>query len=978
MSKLTYILWVALLAFACCSRLAEAVKREDFQTCGQSGFCTRQRSYADLADIDESYKSSWKIISDSLILSNDLSTIQLIVESSIYKGKQFIANFNAFQYNSIHFVLQEKSINRNRFNISNAPFNLLNNTLNKSKFNVDEKKEIELKDGKWIIPLQDINVELHIVKNPYFQFYLTKDNEPIYQFNSLGYLNYETSNMKEHNSFVESINDDQKVLNNENDKDLESLKKDLKKSIYKSLDKETFKSFTDTKPNGPESIGFDIIFSKTSHSYGLAEHGAKAQLQSTRKNQKFNNNNPIWNTEPYRLYNVDIFEYEHDSSMALYGAVPFILAHEKNTTSGVFWKNAADMWVDVEVFEKEKGKSNPDHDSVHTHWISETGDLDLIFYIGSNPKEVSNSFTASTQRAILPPLFSIGHHQCRWNYIDENDVLSVNKEFNNHDIPYDVIWLDIEFTDGKRYFTWDDSKFSKPVEMQNKLNDDGRKLVIIIDPHIKKDDDYIISEEIRNQDLTVKNNKKELYDGWCWPGNSNWIDYLNPKSKEYWSNKFKINGFLGNTKNLYVWNDMNEPSVFNGPEISFPKDNLHINDIEHREVHNIYGYLMQASTYEGLLKRSNNEERPFILSRSFFAGSQSVGAIWTGDNQAKWEFLRLSNSMLLSLGISGITFSGSDVGGFFGDPEIDLLIRWYQVGIFNPFFRAHAHIDTKRREPWVFGEPYSSYIREAIRLRYRLLPYLYGLFYESTQLGTPIVRPMFYEFPKLIELFDLENQYMFGESLLVNPIVYKDQDIQKTILPFNDELIRWYLYDRNQTFEEIQNDFKSTNEVLINHELKQPIGLEWPPMYIKGGTILIEATRDRRSASLTIYDPIKLIIALNSNQESKGYIYKDDGIKMNPSFVKGDFEFKTNRLDYNKIDSNKESDFKIDLYIEEIIILGINSNNTIKTCRFKSSISHSSIELQCSPYKTNHLKLKIPPNLASLLTSKHWTISFSE
>jgi len=193
-------------------------------------------------------------------------------------------------------------------------------------------------------------------------------------------------------------------------------------------------------------------------------------------------------------------------------------------------------------------------------------------------------------------------------------------------------------------------------------------------------------------------------------------------------------------ENLHLWNDMNEPSVFNGPEITMPKDNLHDGGLEHRDVHNIYGWWMANATATALTQRTKKPMRPFVLTRSFFAGSQRFGAMWTGDNMAKWEHLEITLPMLLAQGIAGMPFAGADVGGFFGDPEPELLVRWYQSGAFYPFFRAHAHIDTKRREPWLFGEPYTSHIRDALRLRYQLLPAIYTTFYKSSVTGLPILK----------------------------------------------------------------------------------------------------------------------------------------------------------------------------------------------------------------------------------------------
>lgn len=213
----------------------------------------------------------------------------------------------------------------------------------------------------------------------------------------------------------------------------------------------------------------------------------------------------------------------------------------------------------------------------------------------------------------MPQNFAIAYHQCRWNYINQNDVHEVDSQFDHHDIPYDVIWLDIEHNDGKRYFTWDEGKFPDPIKMQKELDQKGRKvrqsfvinvfctlslvtkrlfqLVTIIDPHIKRDDDYYICKEAKDKSLFVKQPSGADYEGWCWPGQSSWVDYTNAESRKWWADKFKLDNYKGSTEALFVWNDMNEPSVFNGPEITMPKDMVHNGGWEHRVLHNVYGQI---------------------------------------------------------------------------------------------------------------------------------------------------------------------------------------------------------------------------------------------------------------------------------------------------------------------------------------------------------------------------------------------------
>jgi alpha 1,3-glucosidase len=286
-------------------------------------------------------------------------------------------------------------------------------------------------------------------------------------------------------------------------------------------------------------------------------------------------------------------------------------------------------------------------------------------------------------------------------------------------------------------------------------------MVNIVDPHIKRASGYHIHEAATSLDYYVKNKDNNVYEGWCWPGtlsyfffspfltrffisarlgSSSWLDYMNPVVRSWWATQFALDKYTGSTPNLFIWNDMNEPSVFNGPEVTMHKDAKHFGNTEHRDVHNIFGMWQQASTAVGLVERSGGKERPFVLSRAFFAGSQRYGAIWTGDNKADWEHLRISIPMLLTIGVAGLPFAGADIGGFFGDPDAELQVRWLQVGAFYPFMRAHAHLDARRREAYLLEEPFRGFARSAISERYTYLPFIYTLFHEANKAGVPVMR----------------------------------------------------------------------------------------------------------------------------------------------------------------------------------------------------------------------------------------------
>uniref|UniRef100_A0A8C1D654 Neutral alpha-glucosidase AB n=1 Tax=Cyprinus carpio carpio TaxID=630221 RepID=A0A8C1D654_CYPCA len=624
------------------------------------------------------------------------------------------------------------------------------------------------------------------------------------------------------------------------------LRKDTNKE-EDGLWEETFKSHTDTKPNGPTSISLDFSLPGVEHVYGIPEHADDLKLKTTDGG------------DPYRLYNLDVFQYELYNPMALYGSIPLMLAHNTQRTMGIFWLNAAETWVDISS--NTAGKK-PQTD---VRWISESGIIDVFIMLGPKPSDVFSQYASLTGTQSFPPLASLGYHQCRWNYNDQEDVKSVDQGFDQHDIPYDFIWLDIEHADGKRYFTWDPHKFSQPKEMLQGLMDKKRKMVAIVDPHIKVDSGYKIHNEITSKDFYVKNKDGGNYEGWCWPGNSGYPDFTNPEMRAWWASMFAYDQYEGSMENLFTWNDMNEPSVFNGPEVTMHKDALH-GKWEHRDIHNMYGLYVQMATAEGQIQRSGGAERPFVLTRAFFAGSQRFGAVWTGDNAAEWDHLKISIPMCLSLGLVGVSFCGADVGGFFKNPSTELLVRWYQTGAYQPFFRAHAHLDTTRREPWLFGPENTALIREAVRQRYALLPYWYQLFFQAYRTGMPVMRPLWVDYPKDTATFTIDDEFLIGSDLLVHPVTEEGSRGVTAYLPGAGEV--WYDVHTFQKHNGAQN-------------LYIPVTLSSIPVFQRGGSIIPRKDRVRRSSACMENDPYTLYVALSPKKFAEGKLYIDDGHSFN-------------------------------------------------------------------------------------------------
>jgi len=665
--------------------------------------------------------------------------------------------------------------------------------------------------------------------------------------------------------------------------------------VEEGMWEERFDGHTDSKPRGPAAVALDVTYDGADHVYGLAEHASTVALKDT------TGKTAGAYSDPYRLYNLDVFEYELDVPMALYGAIPLVTAHSKQGTVSSFWLNSAETFIDIE--KGNRGKV--------AHWISESGTIDLFLMFGDSPKAIAKEYALLTGFQAMPQEFSLGYHQCRWNYKDEDDVKTVDAGFDEHDIPYDTIWLDIEHTDGKKYFTWDSSLFPTPKAMQDNIKSKGRKMVTIIDPHIKRDNNYHVHKDAEAQGLYVKQpgGGGKSYEGWCWPGSVSYLDFFNPNTLEYWSNKFSFDEYEGSTDILYTWNDMNEPSVFNGPEVTMKKDALHWDDVEHRDVHNLYGMQVAKGTWHGQAKRLG--KRPFVLTRSFFAGSQRFGAMWTGDNEAKWDHLEASVPMLLSMGLSGFPFVGADVGGFFGDPDEELLLRWYQVGAFYPFFRGHGHIDTKRREPWLFGEPWTTRIRDAIRTRYRLLPYVYTLFSEAATEGLPVMRPLFMEFPSDESTFEMEDQFMLGDTILVKPVTKKGATTASVYFPAGV----WYGWDTYVSF-------KGPRSATV----KAPI--DKIPIFLRGGFILTAKERARRNSLVMKKDPYTLYVPLDAGKAARGTIFLDDGESMeSPSLLVG-FSFAPKETGSGFVLRSEivsDNGYQAANIVERVVVLGLST-----------------------------------------------------
>lgn len=837
-------------------------RREEFRNCNQTPFCKKARAgkvggsnyqVSDVALIEGQFQA--KLL--PIHATDDEPASPLIIELIVYSDGILRLKIN--EDNDLHDDTKKR-----RFEVPDV----LENDLDDKKIWLQRLTEKEGFSSFYLAP----HVEVVVNYKP-LEIYVKEGDDRLISFNSKGLFQFEQLREKKEGDEWE----------------------------------ENFRSHTDSRPYGPQSISFDVSFHKAAHVYGIPEHATSLALKPTR--------GPDIVSEPYRLFNLDVFEYIEESPFGLYGSIPFMLSHSSARSTGFFWLNSAEMLIDVLApgWEKEEGKGESDVlNQIDTHWMSESGIVDAFFFIGPNPKDLVQQYTTVTGLPVMPQYFATAYHQSRWNYKDEADVFNVDANFDENDIPYDVLWLDIDHTDGKRYFTFEKALFPNPKQMQNKLMAKGRHMVTIVDPHIKRDDGFPLHKEATSKGYYVKDVHGRDYDGWCWPGSSSYPDMLNPEIRTWWAGKFSYASYVGSTPSLYIWNDMNEPSVFNGPEATMPRDAVHYEGVEHRDVHNAYGYYFHMATVEGLLKRGDGKDRPFVLSRAFFSGTQKVGPVWTGDNTAEWDHLQVSIPMILSLGLTGIAFTGADVGGFFGNPDPELLTRWYQLAAFYPFFRAHAHLDTKRREPWLFGEPYTSLIREAVRARYALLPYFYTLFREASTTGVPVMRPLWMEFPDEEMTFAIDKECMIGSSLLVRGVYTEGATSEIIYLPGVEP---WY-------------DVRTGAVYLGGDYHKVPVTMDAIPVFQRAGTIIPRKDRPRRSSTQTLNDPYTLVVALNSSYEAEGELYIDDGRSyefLEGAYIHRRFVFSRGRLTSHSIRSSKVGSklFTTPCSVERVIVLGL-------------------------------------------------------
>jgi len=532
----------------------------------------------------------------------------------------------------------------------------------------------------------------------------------------------------------------------------------------------------------------------------------------------------------------------------LYRAVPFYYALNHGIAYGIFLDNTYRTHFDFDS----------DDTGVTAFW-AEGGELNYYFISGPGLLDVARGYAGLTGVHELPPLWALGYHQCRWSYFPDSRVRDIAAQFRAMEIPCDAIYLDIDYMDAYRCFTWDRAHFPDPKALIAEIRDMGFETVVMIDPGIKEDPTYPVYRQGLSQCMFLRTMDGDVVKAPVWPGFCAFPDFTDPNVRAWWGNLYAdlyqnlgVSGF---------WNDMNEPAVFHVHHNTLPDHVLHHGDghlCSHRKAHNIYGQQMSRASWEGL-RHLMPEKRPYLLTRASFSGGQRYAAIWTGDNCSDWEHLQIANIQCQRLSVSGFSFCGTDIGGFAGACDGELFVRWLQLAVFHPLMRVHSmgHHDSgdampaeeaaltdpelhhSDQEPWSFGEKWTDLAKKAIELRYCLLPCLYTAMWQHVQDGTPVLQHLAFADANDSKLWEQERDFLFGEHLLVSPVVQSNIKRQNVYLPKGN----WYYFWTGQG---------ATGELFV-HVMPDQI-----PFFVREGAVLPvypirQWTNEKPVGELTLY-----------------------------------------------------------------------------------------------------------------------------
>jgi alpha-glucosidase len=602
-----------------------------------------------------------------------------------------------------------------------------------------------------------------------------------------------------------------------------------------------------------KKLGFDERF------YGLGE---KAARLDKRRGQ-------------FVMWNSDTPGYREGTD-PIYQSIPFYIGLEKGRAYGIFFDNSYRTQFDLGASSQE-----------YMAFSSDGGEMNYYFFRGPSIKKIISRYADLTGYMPMPPMWAMGHQQSRWSYYPQSVAEEVVRQYRERDIPLDVLYLDIHYMNGYRVFTWDTDRFPNPEQFTAKLKQQGVKVVTIIDPGVKyqlpqagaqataskpelaaQDKSYYVYNQGVEKNFFLKRKDGQLYIGRVWPGESVYADFTLEGARTWWGDLHRSlvgQGIAG------IWTDMNEPSDFVDQTGKAQMDVVSYDEGEnstHAKNRNVFALLMARATYEGLQRLEPNK-RPYVITRAGYAGYQRYSTMWTGDNTATWEAMALSIPMFQTLGLSGVPFVGTDIGGFIGRSNPELLTRWYEAGFLTPMCRNHMQIDSYDHEPWRFGKYYEDIIRKYLKLRYRLLPFLYTNLEEAHRTGVPPFRPLLLNYQDDYNTLTIDDQFMIGADLLVAPVVQPGVMTRMVYLPQGTWIDYW-----------------TGKNITGGSMIQADAPLDTVPMYVRAGSI-IPMGPEMNYVGEKRFDPVTFSIYPDDKGQAAISLYEDDGAS--PAYKQGVF-----------------------------------------------------------------------------------------
>jgi len=589
---------------------------------------------------------------------------------------------------------------------------------------------------------------------------------------------------------------------------------------------------------GYKRLGFD------EHFYGLGEKAAPLD--------KRRGGYTMWNTDTSYGEGTD----------PIYQSIPFYLGWEWGQVYGIFFDTSYRSEFDM-------GKTQQEYLGFSAETSPDDAQLDYYFFWGPSMKKVVSRYADLTGHMPLPPRWALGHQQSRWSYYPDKTVVELVDRYRADDLPLDVVYLDIDYMDDYRVFTWSPRAFPDPRGLIARLGRQGVKVITIVDPGVKyqpHQPGYRVFDEGTAHDFFLRRRGGAVYVGAVWPGEAVFTDYTKEAARRWWGDLHQVYTDVGVAG---IWNDMNEPSDFVDKSGKSQADVVSDDGgtrSPYAKNRNVFGTLMSRATYEGL-ERLAPDKRPFVVTRAGSAGVQRYAVSWTGDNASTWEHLALTLPMFQSLGLSGQPFVGADIGGFFGRSNGELVARWYETAFLVPFCRNHKVRDGNDQEPWRFGSHTEAIIRKYLKLRYRLLPFLYTVLEEAHRTGVPMFRPVLLNYPTDPDAVALDDEFMVGDDLLVAPILRPGAESRLVYLPEGTWIDYW---------TGTRHAGRTTSRVAAP--------LETVPLFVRAGAV-IPTGPEMNWVGEKALDPLTFEIYPDEHGRAQGMLYEDDGAS--PAYLAG-------------------------------------------------------------------------------------------